>query len=59
MPGTETVCNSASVLVPAHIQQTTPNLGAQEAILLVTDFVGQDLSSIELHAEPQLGMLGG
>lgn len=53
------MCNSASVLVPADIQQTTPNLGAQEAILLVTDFVGQDLSSIELHAEPQLGMLGG
>lgn len=64
MPSTETVYNSASILVPIAINQTALNLGVREAILFITDFVGQDLSSTELgkfvlnHVEPQLGTLG-
>lgn len=64
MPGTETVYNLASILVPIVINQTALNLGVREAILFITDFVGQDLSSTELgkfilnHVESQLGMLG-
>lgn len=48
MPGTETVYNLASILVPIVINQTALNLGVREAILFITDFVGQDLSSTEL-----------
>lgn len=50
MPSTETVYNSASILVPIAINQTALNLGVREAILLITDFVGQDLSSTELES---------
>lgn len=46
VPGMETVYNSASI--PIVINQTALNLGVREAILFITDFVGQDLSSKEL-----------
>lgn len=48
VPGMETVYNLASILVPIVINQTALNLGVREAILFITDFVGQDLSSTEL-----------